>query len=503
MIKAIRHTVRLVRIVSTLARHDALFWIRDLPELPFAAWLTRRISRSNQPGRPGDRLVRALEELGPTFVKLGQTLSTRSDVVGEEVAADLAKLQDRLPPFDGRTARETVEEQLDGPIDRYFREFDPEPVAAASIAQVHFAVTRDGEDVAVKILRPRIEQAFERDLQLFHWLASLLDRFVPPARRLKPVAVVETFAATVRLEMDLRMEASAATELKENFAHEPLFFVPAVDWVRTSRRVLTLERVRGIRIDDTAALDAAGHNRHALMTISANAFFQQVFVDGMFHADMHPGNVFVREDGTLQVIDFGIMGRLDRNTRDYLADMLLAFIRRDYPMVADVHFRAGYVPAHQDRAAFAQAVRAIGEPIFEKPLHEISFSRLLLQLFQVTERFEMETQPQLLLLQKTMLMAEGMGRRLDPSVNMWTLSRPLIEDWMAANRGPAARIENGLDEIRASIERVPRLLDGLEEATDRLSRERLIRIEDKSIMGRLWPLWLLLAAIGWGAWLFQ
>jgi ubiquinone biosynthesis protein len=281
-------------------------------------------------------------------------------------------------------------------------------------------------------------------------------------RRLKPRAAVATFARSVALEMDLRFEAAGAAELAENFSDDPGFKVPHIDWRRTSRRVLTLARVAGARIDDRAALVAAGHDIHAILTTAAESFFNQVFRDGFFHADLHPGNLFIDETGALVAVDFGIMGRLDRKTRYYLADMLLAFLTHDYRRVAEVHFEAGYVPANQSLDSFAQACRSIGEPILGRPLHEISLGRLLAQLFQVTEQFQMETQPQLLLLQKTMVLAEGVGRMLDPSVNMWTLAQPLVEKWMRENRGPEARLIQTATEAVTALGRFPDLVRNLD-----------------------------------------
>jgi ubiquinone biosynthesis protein len=348
------------------------------------------------------------------------------------------------------------------PVDALFSSFDEVPIAAASIAQVHFAVTSDGAPVAVKVLRPGIEAAFARDLNLFAWLASLAERTVPASRRLKPREVVATFAETVRLEMDLRFEAAAASELAENFRGDPGFRVPAVDWQRTGRRVLTTERVIGIPISDREALVAAGHDLEQVLANAAGAFFQQVFRDGFFHGDMHPGNCFVAADGAVVAVDFGIMGRLDLVTREFLADMLMGFLDGDYRKVADVHFRAGYVPPTQSRDIFTQACRSIGEPIFGLPLAQISLARLLGQLFAITEQFQMETQPQLLLLQKTMLVAEGVGRGLDPTVNMWTLARPLIEQWMIEHRGPEARLRRTLDDAVDLARRVPALISAVE-----------------------------------------
>src|SRR5260221_4620177 len=471
LLRAGRNLARLVPIGYILARHDALFMLdRVAVLLPLLAML--RVLRSGAPalvaGRPGLRLAVALHALGPSFIKLGQLLSTRADLLGEESAADLSQLQDRLPPFPGAEARAIVEAEFGQHLAAFFAAFDDEPVAAASIAQVHFAVTASGADVAVKILRPGIAAAFARDVDLFFWLAALVERTQPGVRRLKPVEVVRTLAETVRIEMDLRLEAAAASELAENFAGDADFHVPRIDWQRTSRRVLTLERVIGIPIDDRAALVAAGHDVKAILAKAAGAFFNQVFRDGFFHADLHPGNMFVEASGALAVVDFGIMGRLDRKTRYYLADMLLGFLSGDYRRVAEVHFDAGYVPARQSVDAFTQACRSIGEPIMGRQLQDISLARLLAQLFQVTEQFEMETQPQLLLLQKTMVLAEGVGRHLDPEINMWTLARPLIEEWMRTNRGPEARVVDTITELAALFDRLPQLVRDVERAAGEL-----------------------------------
>ena len=419
-------------------------------------------------------MAAAFNELGPSFVKLGQLLSTRADLLGEEMAIDLASLQDRLPPFPGQVARALIETEFARPIDTLFASFDEVAVAAASIAQVHFARTTDGQEVAVKILRPGIAEAFTGDLNLFLWLAGLGERLQPALRRLKPVEVVQTLAEVVRIEMDLRMEAAAAAELAENFAGDPDFHVPRVDWLRTGRTVLTLERINGIRIDDRAALLAAGHRIEDLLAKAAAAFFNQVFRDGFFHADLHPGNMFVDPNGAIAVVDFGIMGRLDRATRFFLADMLIGFLSGDYRSVAEVHFAAGYVPPRRSVDAFTQACRSIGQPILGKPLQEISVARLLAQLFEITEQFEMETQPQLLLLQKTMVVIEGVGRRLDPEINIWALARPLIEGWMRDNRGPEARVRLGMETLADLIERVPPLVRSLERLVTDWSREGVI-----------------------------
>lgn len=470
MIRTARNVVRLTSICWTLARHDALQPLADLHLAPGLRFLLRMVPRRRTEGRLGERIANALEELGPAFIKFGQSLSTRSDLIGETVAEDLGRLRDRLPPFPPEKARATIESELGKPVAELYAAFEDEPVAAASIAQVHFATTTDGEGVAVKVLRPGIETAFTRDIDLFLWIAEIVERVHPAWRRLKPVETVKIFAATVRDEMDLRYEAAAASELAENFAEDPDFRVPAVDWRRTGRRVLTTERVSGIPIHQRQALIDAGHDPRALIGRAASAIFNQVFRDGFFHADLHPGNLFVAEDGALIAVDFGIMGRLDKETRRYLAEMLVGFLTSDYEYVADVHFRAGYVPPDQSKAAFAQACRSIGEPILGLPAREISFGRLVAQLFQVTEAFHMETQPHLLLLQKTMMVAEGVSRNLDPTINMWQLAQPLMERWVADILAPQARIRDATHEIIDALQRLPQVVENLDKAARSLAR---------------------------------
>jgi ubiquinone biosynthesis protein len=457
MFAAVSHLLTLWRIARTLARHDALFPLEGAGIAPGMVAMLKRIVPRRADGRPGERLARALMALGPSFIKFGQSLAVRSDLIGEDIAEDLSALQARMPPFSSDEAIATIEREFGRSLGELFSEFESTPVAAASIAQVHFARTVEGDEVAVKVLRPGIEEAFERDIALLGWLAALVERTQPQLRRLRPVAVVRTFADWVANELDLRMEAAAAAELAENAAGETMFHVPEVDWQRTSRRVLTLERVRGIPINETDRIKQAGLDTREILAQSARVFFQQVFEQGFFHADMHPGNMFVGEDGTLLPVDFGIMGRLDRRTRRYLAEMLIGFLQRDYRRVAVLHFEAGYVPRGQSKDAFMQACRAIGEPILGQPLHEISVAQLLAQLFAVTERFDMEIQPQLLLLQKTMLVSEGVGRRLDPSTNMWAVAQPLIESWVANNLGPEMRLREAAEALGAIARRLPDL----------------------------------------------
>tara|TARA_Y100001934_G_scaffold232849_1_gene281939 strand:+ start:24742 stop:26298 length:1557 start_codon:yes stop_codon:yes gene_type:complete len=511
VLQTTRNLGRLFVIARTLARYDALFPLQLAGVAPPVVWAAKVVSARDASGRPGERLARALQELGPSFVKVGQLLSVRPDVVGEEIAENLANLQDHLPPFPGDEARAAVERELGQPVGDLFESFEDVPVAAASIAQVHFAVTSEGREVAVKVLRPGIAEIVERDMDLAEWLASIIESARPSLRRLKPVEVVQNIKDWVAVELDLRLEAAAAAELAENMADDPGFRVPEVDWQRTGEQVMTVERVRGITIDEREALIDAGHDPDALVAQAARAFFNQVFRDGFFHADLHPGNLFVDADGAIVAVDFGIMGRLDRATRLTLAEMLLGFLTRDYRRVADVHFEAGYVPRDQPRELFTQACRSIGEPILGRPLTEISIARLLAQLFRVTEQFGMPTQPQLLLLQKTMVLTEGIGRALAPQLNMWALSQPLIEDWALRNLSAPARALDAAERSVEILRQLPELAAKVEDIIDetaasgfRLHADTLDDLARRQVESRaravrwLWPatgLALLLALI--------
>jgi len=510
-----KHILALVRIGVLLARHDALF---PLEWLAFGAVFVRLTRfclppRAEVAGlRPGVRIALALQRLGPSYIKLGQALSTRSDLIGEAMAADLSSLQDRLPPFPGAEAIAVIEAELGQPIGQLFSTFDAQPVAAASVAQVHFATTIEGVDVAVKVLRPGVAAAFARDLDLLLWLAERIEQWRPEWQRVHPIEIVRRLRESVEFEMDLRLEAAAAAELAENFKDDPWFRVPRIDWSRTAKRMLVTERIRAIQIGDKEAILAAGLEPRRLVGRAAASFFAMVFRDGFFHADLHPGNLFVSEDGILIAVDFGIMGRLDRKHRYYLADMLLGFLTGDYRKVAQVHFDAGFVPPTESVDAFTQACRSIGEPLLERPLEQISVARLLSQLFQITQQFRMETQPQLLMLQKTMVLAEGLGRQLDPTVNMWELARPLIEEWMALNRSAPARAMIGAADLLAGLERLPSLLSDVERTLKQLAHGGLPIHPDtvkllQGPQGRgplFWPLWiaaLALAGMALAQWL--
>ncbi|MFZ1816009.1 MAG: 2-polyprenylphenol 6-hydroxylase [Rhizobiaceae bacterium] len=417
------------------------------PAARVAGWIAR--NRSRERNRT-ERLTAALNRLGPSWVKLGQFLATRPDVVGKEIAADLELLQDRMAPFPTKLARERIEASLGRPIEGVFSQFS-DAVAAASIAQVHRATRlSDGATVAVKVVRPGVRERFRCDLDTFFAAARLAERFSPEARRLRPVAVVETLEQSARIEMDLRLEAAALSELGENIAGDPGFSVPAVDWELTGRDCVTMSWVDGIKLSDVRAIADKGHDLKALAATLIQSFLRHTLRDGFFHADMHPGNLFVDEAGRIVAVDLGIMGRLGRKEQRFLAEILFGFIRRDYFRVAEVHFEAGYVPRTHSVAAFAQAIRAIGEPIHGQSAETISMAKLLTLLFEVTELFDMETRPELLLLQKTMVVVEGVARTLDPVFNMWKASEPVVGDWIARNLGPAAFVADAAEGLRAA-----------------------------------------------------
>ena len=494
MLRELRNGARVVATARCLARHNALFMLDLVPTPAPVLWAARLLANGRAQGRPGERLARALQELGPAFVKLGQSLAVRGDLLGEAIARDLSELQDRLPSFPAAQAKAVVEADLERPLPELFASFEDRPVAAASIAQVHFAVTPEGEEVAVKILRPGIEAAIERDLDFLLWLAEWAERLRPALRRYRPVETVRMLAATTRNEMDLRLEAAAAGEFRQNCLGDEGFKVPQVDWRRTGRRVVTFERVAGLPTDERAKLVGAGFDPDAILAQAAVVFFNQVFRDGFFHADMHPGNMLIDAEGRIVALDFGIMGRLDLSTRRRLAEILVGFLERDYGRVAAVFFEAGYVPPHQDQAQFQQACRAIGEPILGLPLNEISIGRLLGQLLSIAEQFEMEQQPQLVLLQKTMAVSEGVGRALNPNVNIWQVAQPLVEAWIWDNLGPEAQLRRVVTEGVGMLQALPSLVARHERLLDELERRGSRRAVTEA-PGRIRPWWLAAAAL--------
>ena len=456
----LRHFLRTLRIGWTFARYGLDELLALIPLFRPYAWLSRLFPfRKRLVGdlSRGRRLRLALEELGPPFIKLGQVLSTRRDVLPADIADELNYLQDDVAPFPGDQAIAQVLASLGGQLTDHFAELDPEPVASASIAQVHRGTLASGEPVAVKVRRPGIERLIATDLAVMFAIAALAERALAEARRLRFVAVVHEFAKTIRDELDLEKEGAHASQLRRNFRDSPILRVPRIYWHHTTREVLTLEWVAGFPIDETGALLDADVDVDQVSRFAAEVFFQQVFRDGYFHADMHPGNVFVGPGNQLRVVDFGIMGILDAEQRRYLGDMLLAFLERDYRRAADVHLEAGYVPADTDMAAFEDALRAIAEPVLDRPLQEISMANLLIRLFQTTRRFHMETQPQLILLQKTMVNVEGIARQFNPEMNIWTEAKPLLREWVNREKG-AGRL---WDEIRREVPEWTRLLPQL------------------------------------------
>ncbi|WP_247120942.1 2-polyprenylphenol 6-hydroxylase [Kordiimonas marina] len=461
----LRHLMQLFLLAAGLRRFGAIRALALIELVP--SWgpkLLRATTfyiprKRGLPEKDGERLALALAAMGPAYIKLGQTLATRPDLVGRPLAEGLTTLQDQLPPFPFTRARATIEAELGGKLEDHFSEFGQEPVAAASIAQVHKAVTTDGRTVAVKVLRPDIERRFARDIALFDWLAGLAERHTQEGRRLRMTQIVAKVRETVRHEMDLRLEGAAAAELADNMGAEAGYRLPKIDWDRTGERVLTLEWVTGIRLADRDALVGAGYDLEALGERVVQVFLKQALRDGFFHADLHQGNLIVEPDGTICAIDFGIMGRLSKHERRFLAEILYGFIKRDYIKVAQVHFDAGYVPKGQSLEELAQALRSIADPIMDLPVEEISAGKLLAQLFATTQRFSMQTQPQLLLLQRTMVMAEGMALHLNPKGNMWQISEPVIEAWIRDNLSIEARLADAVHMLPRLLERLPYRLD--------------------------------------------
>ncbi len=408
----------------------------------------------------GQALSQRLQTLGPTYIKLGQSLATRPDIIGLELAQDLHYLQDQLPPFPNAQVEALLADQLDVPKEALFDDFEA-PIAAASIAQVHQAKLKDGRRVAVKLLRPGIEKELAEELRSFFFLARLVERFVPSARRIRPVASVQTLADSVQLELDLRLEAAALSEMGENIAADPDFTVPEVIWEGTGRRMLTMHWMDGIKLSDIEGLKKAGHDLPTLARKLLQSFLTHALRDGFFHGDMHQGNLLVDSKSNLIGIDLGIMGRLDPDSRRFLAEILYGFITRDYQKIADVHFEAGYVQSTKNKDAFAQALRSIGEPISGQNADTISMARLLTQLFEVTEQFDMETQPQLLLLQKTMVVVEGVARSLDPKLNIWSIAEPVVRGWLNDELGPQAIVKDAVGGIQKASRQLAKLPDTL------------------------------------------
>ena len=409
----------------------------------------------------GVRIRLALEELGPIFVKFGQILSTRPDLLPFDIAKELAKLQDQVPPFAGSLARQIIEQAYGQSVTEAFQSFDEKPLASASIAQVHAARLKNGRDVIVKVVRPGIEHAIRSDIQLLHMLAELAEKYWREARRLHPREVVAEYEKTIFDELDLQREGASASQLRRNFSGSPLLYVPEVFWELTRKNVMVMERIHGIPISDIAALRAANIDFKKLSENGVEIFFTQVFRDSFFHADMHPGNIFVGPDGRYMAVDFGIMGMLSQQDQRYLAGNFLAFFQRDYRRVAELHVESGWVPADTRVEEFEAAIRTVCEPIFQKPLSEISFGHILIQLFQTARRFNMEIQPQLVLLQKTLLNIEGLGRQLYPELDLWQTAKPFLERWMSEQfgmRGWMKNLRRNAMEWSVAIPEIPTLI---------------------------------------------
>jgi len=411
----------------------------------------------------GARIRRALEDLGPIFVKFGQALSTRRDLLSEDIANELTKLQDKVPPFEGEVAQEIVEKAFKKPVGEIFKEFSVEPLASASIAQVHAATLKDGTEVVVKVLRPGVEKRVRRDLELMHALASIAHRYWEDGRRLRPKDVVDEYEQVIIDELDLMREAANASQLRKNFENSDDLYVPEVYFDLCTRNVMVQERIHGIPVNDIEALRKHGVNLKKLSDRGSHIFFTQVFSHNFFHADMHPGNIFVSydnpEDPKYVGVDFGIMGTLALEDQRYLAENLLAFLNADYRRVAELHLESGWVPSDTRIDQFESAIRTVCEPIFQRPLSEISFGSLLLRLFQTARRFNMEVQPQLVLLQKTLLNIEGLGRTLDPDLDLWKTAKPFLDRWMSEQVGPRAFMSGIRKQIPRMAERLPEIPD--------------------------------------------
>ena len=412
--------------------------------------------RGDMPPR-GERIRRSLEDLGPIFVKFGQMLSTRRDLLPDDVAQELAKLQDRVPPFPGSEARAIVEKSLDKSVAELFESFDEQPHASASIAQVHLARLRNGRDVVVKVVRPGIHKTIARDIGLLYVVAELADRYWREGRRLRPREVVAEYEKTILDELDLLREAANASQLRRNFQDSNLLYVPEVYWPFCRRQVMVMERIYGIPISDVAELKRQGVDLKTLAERGVEIFFTQVFSHSFFHADMHPGNIFVSPEGRYIAVDFGIMGTLSPVDQRYLVENFVAFFKRDYRRVAELHVQSGWVPAGTRVEEFEAAIRTVCEPIFERPLKDISFGQLLLRLFQTARRFHMEVQPQLVLLQKTLLNIEGLGRDLYPDLDLWQTAKPFLERWMSEQVGVRAFFQGLREEAPRWAERIPQV----------------------------------------------
>ncbi|MBY0583479.1 MAG: 2-polyprenylphenol 6-hydroxylase [Sphingomonas sp.] len=456
------HLWRVLKWGRTLARHGALRGIERDPNTPATVRRLARLLRFGARVPQVPAYADALQAIGPPAIKFGQSLATRPDIIGDAAAQDLLRLQDALPPVSFDIIRPAIERDLGRPISDLFASIDPVPVGAASIAQVHKGVTTDGRQVAVKVLRPGVEEEFARAIDTYEWAAAQLETMGGEFARLQPRLVIETFKRWTARELDLRREAASASELAEAMTAEPDFVVPTIDWQRTTGKVLTLEWIDGIKLSNRDGLIAAGYDTTKLAHTLVHAFLRQAIAEGFFHADLHQGNLFALPGSRIAAIDFGIMGRIDRRARVWLAEILYGLITGNYKRVAEIHFEAGYVPAHHNVAEFATALRAVGEPMRGMPVKDMSVGNMLDGLFNITRDFDMKTQPHLLLLQKTMVMVEGVATLLDPDINMWETAAPFVREWIRTELGPEAYVADNLIKDMRTLARLPQLIRNIE-----------------------------------------
>ncbi len=492
MIRTAKQGLRLWAIGRVLVHYrlDAiLFTLKPLRPLSFLLHLLPWNWFRREQGTRGERIRRSLEDLGPIFIKFGQMLSTRRDLLPDDIALELARLQDRVPPFPSAQARLAIEKALERPIELVFAEFEDVPLASASIAQVHSARLLDGRSVVVKVVRPGIDRTIRADLEILHLIALLADRYWADGRRLRPREVVSEYEKTVIDELDLVREGANAVTIRRNFEHSPLLYVPEVIWDYTRTNVMVMERIGGVPVANIEELRARGVDLKLLAERGVEIFFTQVFKHNFFHADMHPGNIFIDAtdpaDPSYLAVDFGIVGSLLRSDQHYLAENFHAFFSRDYARVAELYVESGWVPEGTRVDEFEAAIRSVCEPIFQKPLDQISFGHVLLRLFQTARRFDMEVQPQLVLLQKTLLNIEGLGRQLYPQLDLWTTAKPFLERWMSEQVGLRAFLrsaERHLPKILVQLPELPvRLQEALDAERQRAQRDAALRAEVRDL----------------------
>ena len=490
MFKKVFNLLKILRKLSVSGAVETLDKFKPVPGFfkfvifIFSIGSAKKIQNLNK--SPGEKLCNSLESMGPTFIKLGQFLATRPDIIGDEIAKNLEKLQDKLPAFNTTEAKKIIKREIG---EKYYSKIKniSEPIAAASIAQVHFAeINIDGsnKDLAIKILRPNIQKIFNEELDALNFLAYLIENVFKKTKRLRLVEVIFLLKQITNMEMDLRFEAAAASELRENTLNDKGIKVPKIYWNFTSKKILTLDKIEGVSIRDTLKIKSLNIDLKRLSENLIQLFLKQAVRDGFFHADMHQGNLFVDKDGNIVPVDFGIMGRLDKSNRKYLAEILFGFINRDYNKVAEMHFLAGLVPTETSKDELTQALRSIGEPIFGQSIKDISGANLLGQLFEITEKFNMHTQTQLLLLQKTMVVVEGVARKINPETNIWEVSRPVLENWMQSVKGPKSTFNRTIEISKDILQKIPDLPNVMDNASTTLQMIAEGKLNLKSLSGK-------------------